>query len=39
MNSFVRASQLYDPGQGPRPHVCDAALLRWQRNAERRRSA
>lgn len=39
MSPFVRASRLYDPAQGPRSHVRDAAWLRWQRDAERRRSA
>lgn len=39
MSPFVRASRLYDPAQGPRPHVRDAARLRWQRDAERGRSA
>jgi len=39
MSPFVRASRLYDPEQGPRSHVLDAARLRWERDAERGRSA
>mgnify|MGYP006298559773 CR=1 FL=1 len=39
MTPFVRASQLYDPAQGTRPNVRDAARLRWERDAERGRSA
>ena len=38
MRPFVRASRLYDPVQGTRQHVCDAARLRWERDAERGRS-
>ena len=32
MTRFVRASRLYDPEKGPRPHVRDAAQLRWERD-------
>jgi len=39
MTPFVRASRLYDPADGPRVHVVDAAHLHWQREAERRGSA
>ncbi|SDG09095.1 hypothetical protein SAMN04488067_11517 [Halorubrum xinjiangense] len=39
MSPFVRASRLYDPEQGPRSHVLDAARLRWERDAERGRLA
>ncbi len=39
MSPFVRASRLYDPAQGSLPHVRDAARLRWERDAERGRSA
>jgi hypothetical protein len=39
MTPFVRASELYDPGDRSRTNVVDAARLRWQRDAERRGSA
>jgi len=39
MSPFVRASRLYDPVRGPRQHARDAARLRWERDAERGRSA